>query len=112
MIAGLNIVVGSYSNKQESVAAEPRKNWRYERAEKRGWVRSDKEHLNQRHLTGLNKRLTPCGRVGVSCELARGSVTHFLSIWSGPFVRGRVLVFGTRARAHELFQTVPDRIGS
>ena len=33
------IVVGSYSNKQESVAAEPRKNWRYERAEKRGWVR-------------------------------------------------------------------------
>ena len=39
LIAGLNIVVGSYSNKQESVAAEPRKNWRYERAEKRGWVR-------------------------------------------------------------------------
>ena len=32
-------VVGSYSNKQESAAAEPRKNWRYERAEKRGWVR-------------------------------------------------------------------------
>ena len=39
LIAGLNIVVGSYSNKQESVAAEPRKNGRYERAEKRGWVR-------------------------------------------------------------------------
>ena len=29
----------AYSNKQESVAAELQRFWRYERAEKRGWVR-------------------------------------------------------------------------
>ena len=36
LIAGLNIVVGSYNKKQEeSVAAEPRKIWGYERGMRR-----------------------------------------------------------------------------
>ena len=51
--------------------------------------------------------------VGESCETARGSLTHFLSIWSGPSVRGSVLVFGPEPEfmsCFELFQTglVPD----
>jgi hypothetical protein len=48
--------------------------------------------------------------VGRTVGREREVLSPISSIWSGPFVRGRVLVFGPKPAAHELLPAVTKRI--